>query len=70
MVLNFTNKALQPMNGFAIQLNKNSFGLTPATTLQIQPILSPNQTASTNLLLNTNGPTMKMQPLANLQVNN
>jgi AP-1 complex subunit beta-1 len=68
MVLNLANRAMQPMNSFAIQLNKNSFGLIPATPLQVQPILNPSQTASTSLMLNLNGPTMKMQPLNSLQV--
>jgi vesicle coat complex subunit len=67
--LDFINKALQPMTNFAIQLNKNSFGLIPATPLQLQPsIVQPNQSVSTSLLLNTNGPMMKMQPLNNLQI--
>ncbi|WAR01329.1 AP1B1-like protein [Mya arenaria] len=30
MELTFTNKAMQPMSGFAVQFNKNSFGLMPA----------------------------------------
>jgi hypothetical protein len=67
MDMDFTNKALQPMNGFAIQLNKNSFGLVCGTNLQI-PILQPNQSVPTSLLLNTNGPVMKMNPITNLQI--
>jgi len=38
MDLEFANKSLQPMSAFAIQLNKNSFGLMCATSLQI-PVL-------------------------------
>ena len=38
MDLEFANKALQPLTGLAIQLNKNSFGLVCATPLQV-PVL-------------------------------
>ncbi len=65
--LDFSNKALQPMNGFAIQFNKNSFGLNPATNLQIT-LLQPNQTSPTTFVLNTNGPVQKMAPINNLQI--
>ena len=68
MCMDFTNKALQPLSGFALQINKNSFGLIPSSALQIAPSISPNQTVPTTLVLNTNGPTMKTQPLTNLQV--
>jgi AP-1 complex subunit beta-1 len=66
--MDFYNKSLQPLSGFAIQLNKNSFGLLPATPLQVAPVINANQSASASLALNNNGPTMKMQPLTNLQV--
>lgn len=68
MDLTFANRAMQPMAGFAIQFNKNSFGLVPANPLQIQSPLPPNQTASSSLVLNTTGPIQKMEPLTNLQV--
>ncbi len=67
MDLEFTNKSLQPMTAFAIQLNKNSFGLVCATTLQI-PVLQPGQSISNSLTLNTNGAVQKMTPINNLQV--
>lgn len=67
MDLDLTNKALQPLTGFAIQLNKNSFGLACANNLQIS-VLQPNQATSTSLTLNTSGPVMKMTPITNLQV--
>jgi hypothetical protein len=67
MDMEFINKALAPMTGFAIQLNKNSFGLISATNLQI-PLLQLNQSISSTLVLNTNGPVMKMNPITNLQV--
>ncbi|XP_053402750.1 AP-1 complex subunit beta-1-like [Mercenaria mercenaria] len=34
MEVTFTNKAMQPLTGFAIQFNKNSFGLMPAQVLK------------------------------------
>ena len=43
MELTLCNKALSGMTGFAIQLNKNSFGLTPAQPLNV-PVLNANQT--------------------------
>ncbi len=55
------------MHGFAIQLNKNSFGLANTTQLQIT-MLQPNQSQATIMVLNTNGPVMKMQPINNLQI--
>lgn len=66
--MDFTNKALQPISDFALQLNRNSFGLTPAQPLQVTSPLFPNQNVSTQLPLNTNGPILKMEPLTNLQV--
>jgi vesicle coat complex subunit len=68
MELDFTNKALQPMNDFALQLNRNSFGLTPTQPLHVTSPLFPNQTVSTQLILNTTGPIMKIDPLTNLQI--
>ena len=43
MELTLCNKALSGMTNFAIQLNKNSFGLTPAQPLNV-PVLNANQT--------------------------
>ncbi|XP_032823634.1 AP-1 complex subunit beta-1-like isoform X4 [Petromyzon marinus] len=68
MELSFTNKALQAMTDFAIQLNKNSFGVVPASPLQVHAPLMPNQSIDVSLPLNTLGPVMKMDPLNNLQV--
>lgn len=68
MELTFTNKAMQPMMGFAIQFNKNSFGIMPAQVLNLRSPLPPNQSASTSLPLNTQGPVQKMDPLTLLQV--
>ncbi|KAI7813704.1 putative AP-1 complex subunit beta-1 [Triplophysa rosa] len=68
MDLSLTNKAMSVMIDFAIQFNKNSFGLSPAGPLQILTPLSPNQTIDVSLPLSTVGPIMKMEPLNNLQV--
>lgn len=68
MEMDFSNKALQPMSDFALQLNRNSFGLTPAQPLSVTTPLFPNQSVSTQLPLNTNGPVQKMDPLTNLQI--
>jgi len=67
MEMTFTNKALSAMQGFAIQLNKNSFGLMPSQSLNI-PILNANQTLDITLPMTTTGPVQKMDPLTNIQV--
>uniref|UniRef100_U5EX18 AP complex subunit beta n=1 Tax=Corethrella appendiculata TaxID=1370023 RepID=U5EX18_9DIPT len=67
MDMTFTNKAMSAMNGFAIQLNKNSFALTPAAPLSV-PHLQPSQTAEASLVLATTGTVQRMEPLNNLQV--
>ncbi|XP_022095731.1 AP-2 complex subunit beta-like isoform X2 [Acanthaster planci] len=68
MDLTFTNKAMQQMSQFAIQLNKNSFGLIPAQPLSIASPLNMNQSLDVTLPLNTNGPIQQMEPLLTLQV--
>jgi AP-1 complex subunit beta-1 len=67
MDMTFTNKAMQAMSGFAIQLNKNSFGLVPGAPLQV-PSLPPGQTAEVSLQMNSTGPVMRMEPINNLQI--
>ena len=68
MEMNFTNKALQHMTDFAIQFNKNSFGVIPSTPLATHTPLMPNQSIDVSLPLHTLGPVMKMEPLNHLQV--
>ncbi|XP_063219477.1 AP-2 complex subunit beta [Bacillus rossius redtenbacheri] len=68
MDFTFTNKAMQPMAGFAIQLNKNSFGLTPSAPLQVMTPLPPNMSHECSLPLATSGAVQRMEPLNNLQV--
>ncbi|XP_035999593.1 AP-1 complex subunit beta-1 isoform X4 [Fundulus heteroclitus] len=68
MEMTLTNKAMSVMTDFAIQFNRNSFGLAPAGPLQVLTPLSPNQSIEVALPLSTVGPVMKMDPLNNLQV--
>jgi len=68
MDFTFTNKAMQAMAGFAIQLNKNSFGLTPSATLQVMTPLPPGMSHECSLPLATTGAVQRMEPLNNLQV--
>lgn len=63
----FTNKAMQAMSGFAVQLNKNSFGLVPSAPIQVGA-LQPSQVIEASLILNATGPVQRMEPLNNLQV--
>ncbi|XP_063628451.1 AP-1 complex subunit beta-1 [Cydia splendana] len=65
--MTFTNKAMQAMSGFAIQLNKNSFGVFPAGSLSVGA-LAAGASADAPLALATTGPVQRMEPLNNLQV--
>ena len=67
MEMTLSNKAMQPMSGFGLQLNKNSFGLVPAEALNV-PNIASNQSFDVSLPLGTNGPVQRMDPLTNLQV--
>lgn len=68
MELTFMNKAMQQMSSFAVQFNKNSFGLTPGQQISINNPIMPNSAVNISLPLNTNGPVQKMDPLNQLQV--
>ena len=52
MDLTFANRSLQTMGDFAIQFNKNSFGLAPVSALVV-PSLSPNGTFDVSMACNT-----------------
>ncbi|KXS14332.1 Adaptor protein complex beta subunit [Gonapodya prolifera JEL478] len=54
MQLTISNKGAQPIPDFAIQFNMNSYGLFPATALQVPTPLQPNQTADVSLQLIVN----------------
>lgn len=66
--LMFTNHALSALSDFAIQFNKNSFGLSPAEPLTLASPLAPSQSVTTSLPLSVSGPVMKRDPLMELQV--
>ena len=67
MEITMENKAMQAMNTFAIQLNKNSFGLAPQQQMNV-PILNAGQTLDVSVPMTTTGPVQKMEPLTNVQV--
>jgi len=67
MEMTFSNKAMQAMQGFGIQLNKNSFGLVATQPLNI-PLLNAGQTLDISLPMNCTGPVQKMDPITNIQV--
>ena len=67
MEMTFSNKAMQAMQGFGIQLNKNSFGMTSSQPLNI-PLLNAGQTLDVALPMTCTGPVQKMDPLTNIQV--
>lgn len=68
MDMTFQNKAMQPISNFAIQLNKNSFGISLAAPLNVPAPLAPNQSIDISLVLAVNGPVQRMDPLTNIQV--
>lgn len=68
MEIDFYNKALITMNNFAIQFNKNSFGLSLVDNIPMGLVLQPNQTTHISVLLSTDGVVCKMDPLNSLQV--
>eukprot|EP00124_Ichthyophonus_hoferi_P000836 Ihof_evm6s35 gene=Ihof_evmTU6s35 len=68
MNLTLTNKAMQPLTGFALQLNKNSFGVSMSSPLSVPGPLAANQSFDVSIPLNTNGAVQRMDPLNNLQV--
>ncbi|XP_013142094.1 PREDICTED: AP-1 complex subunit beta-1 [Papilio polytes] len=67
MEMTFTNKAMQAMTGFAIQLNKNSFGVYPGGALSVG-VVSAGGRSEAALPLAAAGPVQRMDPLNNLQV--
>lgn len=68
MELGFANKGTQPISNFAIQFNKNSFGLVPGQQISQINTLMPNCSTNFSLPLNINGPINKTEPLTTLQV--
>lgn len=68
MSLKITNHALTPMFDFAIQFNKNSFGLKPTKALEVGAPLMSHNFIEVTLPLATNGPVNKSNPLMSVQV--
>ncbi|KAI8870138.1 Adaptor protein complex beta subunit [Ramicandelaber brevisporus] len=67
----FANHSSQPIGDFAIQFNKNTFGLTGLGALQVPSPIPPGSMADASpLQLQVNAPNMVQPstPLANLQV--
>ncbi|KAJ2594339.1 hypothetical protein H4R99_005826, partial [Coemansia sp. RSA 1722] len=67
MELSLSNKSGIPIGDFAIQFNKNTFGLTPSASFNVGT-LSPMSAADVVLPLALGGPSMPMQPLTNIQI--
>merc|ERR1719259_251689 len=68
MDMTLTNKAMQNMSEFGLQLNSNSFGLVPEQPLNV-PALVANKSIDVSMpLTNKKESVMKMEPLTNLQV--
>jgi len=65
--MTFTNKAMQDYADFAIQFNKNSFGLVPAGPLNVTRLM-PQQSLDVKLPIQKGGAIQKMDPLNNLQI--
>ncbi|KAI9505782.1 adaptin N terminal region-domain-containing protein [Coemansia spiralis] len=67
MEMSFVNKSGIAISDFAIQFNKNTYGLMPGAPLSIGTVL-PMNSVEVSLPLVTAGPTMLMQPLNNIQI--
>jgi len=62
------NCGQQPLSGFAVQFNKNSFQLQPDSANLALGTLSPGQSGSCSLTLNTGGQMAMQNPLMKLQI--
>ncbi|KAJ2904237.1 AP-1 complex subunit beta, partial [Coemansia aciculifera] len=67
MEMSFVNKSGMAIGDFAIQFNKNTYGITPSGSLNAGTVM-PMSSVEVNLPLVTGGPTMMMQPLTNIQI--
>lgn len=67
MEMSFVNKSSIAISDFAIQFNKNTYGIMPGGSLNAGT-LSPMSSIEVTLPLTMNGPTMAMQPLTNIQI--
>ncbi|KAJ1720990.1 hypothetical protein LPJ53_004423 [Coemansia erecta] len=67
MEMSFANKSSMPISDFAIQFNKNTYGLTPSGSLGVGTV-APMHSVDVTLPLTLGGPAQAMQPLTNLQI--
>ncbi|KAJ2581976.1 hypothetical protein GGH95_001788, partial [Coemansia sp. RSA 1836] len=67
MEMSFVNKSGMAIGDFAIQFNKNTYGITPSGSLNAGTVM-PMSSVEVSLPLATGGPTMVMQPLTNIQI--
>ncbi|KAJ2633659.1 hypothetical protein H4R22_000317 [Coemansia sp. RSA 1290] len=65
--MSFVNRSQVALSDFAIQFNKNTYGLAPKVGLGVS-LLNPNSTTEVVLPLMWGGPSMPMQPLTNVQI--
>ncbi|KAJ1854941.1 hypothetical protein LPJ73_002399, partial [Coemansia sp. RSA 2703] len=67
MEMTFANKSNMPISDFAIQFNKNTYGLMPSGSLGVGTVAALHSVEVT-LPLTLGGPAQVMQPLNNLQI--
>ncbi|KAJ2732124.1 hypothetical protein IW152_004046 [Coemansia sp. BCRC 34962] len=67
MEMSFVNKSGISIGDFAIQFNKNTYGITPSGSLNAGTVM-PMSSVEVSLPLVTGGPTMEMHPLTNIQI--
>ncbi|KAJ2847342.1 AP-1 complex subunit beta, partial [Coemansia erecta] len=67
MEMSFANKSAVPISDFAIQFNKNTYGLMPQAPLSAATVM-PMSAIDVSLPLTMGGPAMAMQPPTNLQI--
>jgi len=68
MDMTLTNRAMQNMSEFGIQLNSNSFGLQPEQALNVPAVIANKSVEVSLALVSKKESVMKMEPLTNLQV--
>ncbi|KAI9033274.1 Adaptor-related protein complex 1 beta 1 subunit [Hyaloraphidium curvatum] len=66
--LTFSNRGPVPLSDFAIQFNKNTYGLTPAAPLRVASPLAPGQSYTATLPMARTGPVQQMNPPNLLQI--
>ncbi|KAJ3172155.1 AP-1 complex subunit beta-1 [Geranomyces variabilis] len=66
--LKVANRGSSPMTDFAIQFNVNTYGLAPATALQVPSPLQPGQSADVFLPLHRHGQPQRMDPVSLVQI--